>query len=83
MEIIPTVAHCSISLTHNDCQYKVRFHIIDLKCQDIIGRATDDELKLIKKINTVTFNLDDVLKIYNDLFQGIGCIRNFECNLTL
>ncbi|KAI5631246.1 hypothetical protein NE865_16044 [Phthorimaea operculella] len=88
-EILPTVGQCRINITHRDRPYLINFHIIDMDCQSTLGREACTELNLVKRVNTVSFSqtaqLDhhSIIEKNKDLFEGLGCIRDFEVNLAL
>lgn len=43
----------------------------------ILGRATCEALSMIKRIHEVSVN-DDILKQYEDLFTGPGCMPGYH-----
>lgn len=87
--ILPTVGQCTIKISYKNKNYLVNFHIVDLNCQNTLGRKTCKTLNLVKKVNTVSFSLttqsnsQDIIEKNRDLFEGLGCIRDLEVNLTL
>lgn len=83
-EILPTVGQCNLQLSHDNKTFDVHFHIVDLPCQNILGRRTCEDLKLVKRVHKVQFNNNiDIFQEYSDIFEGIGCLKDFECKLTL
>ncbi|CAH0717674.1 unnamed protein product, partial [Brenthis ino] len=84
-EVIPLVGQCQLPITYKRQCYTVKFHIVDIKCQNIIGRDTCRSLNLVKKVNSVSFqiNCQDIVKSNADLFEGLGCLADFYCELTL
>ncbi|XP_045777031.1 uncharacterized protein LOC123875322 [Maniola jurtina] len=86
-EIIPTVGVCILPIIHNNQSHEITFHIVDLSCKNVIGHETCTKLKLIKRIHIVKFqsNLEqtDIFSKYADLFEGIGCLKDFKAHLVL
>ncbi|CAF4891520.1 unnamed protein product [Pieris macdunnoughi] len=85
-EVLPTVGQCILSVTHNNRVYNVNFHIIDIPCRNIIGRNSCENLKLVKRVHNVQFhesvNVSQLVE-YKDLFSGIGCLKDYECHLSM
>ncbi|KAL0878513.1 hypothetical protein ABMA27_003602 [Loxostege sticticalis] len=91
-EVIPTLGQCNLLVSHKNDKFNINFHIVDLNCQNIIGRATSKAMNLIKKVNSVSFNdnnppinnpCQNILKKYETLFEGLGCLTDFECDFSL
>lgn len=85
-EILPTVGQCQVNILHNDKNFLLNFHILDRNCQNIIGRKSCEDLKLVKRVHNVQFkdtSNKDLLAEYSHLFTGIGCLKDFNCHLTL
>lgn len=83
-ETIPTLGQCFLPLYYKGQIYNVLFHIVDINSQNILGREMCQKLNLIKRVNTVKFNVNEtIFDTYNDLFQGLGCIKDYICDLKL
>lgn len=83
-ELLPTVGQCNVQISHDNKTCDIDFHVLDLPCQNIIGRRTCEDLKLVRRVHRVQFsNNKDIFQEYSDIFQGIGCLKDFECKLTL
>lgn len=80
-ELIPTVGKLTCPVRYNKHNYNITFHIVDMCCQDIVGRDTCRDLNLINRIQNV--NLNCMTELPEDLTTGIGCLKNFEVNLQL
>lgn len=87
--VIPTVGQCELDCFYNGSIHKIPFYIAKVQCQNIVGRSTSEKLKLIKRIHKVSFEENqnqmstDLFLQYKHVFEGIGCVKNFECHLTL
>lgn len=60
------------------CEYKGRSHLIDFQIIDadapaILGRETCEELGMVKRIHEIKAG-NDLLKDFDDLFTGLGCL---------
>lgn len=86
-EVIQTVGMCSLPVICNDQSYDIIFHVVDLPCKNIIGQESCQKLKLIKRIHNVKFQSNvvqtDILSKYTDLFEGIGCLKDYQAHLVL
>lgn len=85
---IPVKGHCILSCQYNDNKIaNIDFIITPINCRTIIGLQTCQELCLIQRIyTTATVNnnnyVNNMLKVYNDVFQGLGCLSH-ECHITV
>lgn len=86
-EVLPSVGQCKLKVNYNSNTFYVNFHIVDLPCQNIIGRSSCHDLNLVKRVHNVKLNQNPVdtnlVSKYSDVFDGIGCLTDFECHLTL
>lgn len=83
-QTIPTIGQCYLPLSHNGQTYNVLFHIVDIDSQNILGRDTCSSLKLIKRIYNVQIKAsDNIIADNSGLFQGLGCLKNFTCDIKL
>lgn len=76
-----TVLGCLI----NGVESQISFVILEIDCATVIGLKTCTDLKIIKRINYVSFNPqseNNLFKEYSDVFQGLGCIKN-QCHIEL
>ncbi|CAF4891510.1 unnamed protein product [Pieris macdunnoughi] len=59
---------------------------MDIPCRNIIGRNSCENLKLVKRVHNVQFhesvNVSQLVE-YKDLFSGIGCLKDYECHLSM
>ncbi|MES9880447.1 MAG: RNase H-like domain-containing protein [Sedimenticola sp.] len=66
---------------------KIDFHIIDSECIPLIGQQSAIEFGLLKIcVNNVDQNehensVDEILSEYNDRFQGLGKLKDFQLDL--
>ncbi|KAJ0179821.1 hypothetical protein K1T71_004412 [Dendrolimus kikuchii] len=86
-EIIPTVGQCTLLVNNDSRNYNIDFHIVDLNTPNVLGRDSCKELNLIKRLYKVNFvpthTCKEILDSYNDLFIGLGCLKDFRCELKL
>lgn len=55
--------------------FKIKYYVIEQNFSPILGRRTCIKLNLIKRV--------DVLTKENDVFEGIGCLKNYEYDIDL
>lgn len=76
-----TVLGCFI----NEKQSQIPFIILEISCATVIGLKTCSELKIIKRINSVSFNSEvehNLFKEFKDVFEGLGCVKK-PCHLEI
>ncbi|KAB0794830.1 hypothetical protein PPYR_11669 [Photinus pyralis] len=66
----------------------IKFHVIKVGCKPILGLQTCIDLKLLKRVNQVTFNkyevqsTQSIITQYNEVFKGLGLIKS-QCRLQI
>ncbi|XP_056109383.1 uncharacterized protein K02A2.6-like [Rhinichthys klamathensis goyatoka] len=65
------------------CEYKgqkhiIQFQIVERDAPAILGRSTCQSLGLIQRIHEVSVENDDIMKNYEDLFSGLGCMPGYH-----
>ena len=86
---VPSLGECYIYCLFNNSYYNLKFHILNLDCEALIGFQTAKKFKLLNIINTL--NTSDVpeipenkyIKGFSHLFKGIGCLVDFELDLEV
>ena len=60
------------------CEYKKRLTVVEFevveKGQNILGLKSSVDMKLVKRIDTITNSTDTIIAQYEDVFKGLGCI---------
>lgn len=83
---IPVIGEASLPcyIKDNNVQkYQVNFKIIDDECFPILGKTTCRELHLIQRLNN-DMQINNVeLQIESKVFDGLGCIKNFEYDIDI
>ena len=81
--IINTVGVINLPCVYKENQYNIRFNVVEMETQPVIGAQTCTELGLIKRINSITGESkilsDNIEKEYADLFKGLGCLPGTHC----
>lgn len=85
------VGECHLILRFLNKPHLVKFHVVDFKCETLLGFKLAKQLNLIQTVfnlnEDVNVTLDDFSKFppivqeYKDLFQGIGCVQDHEVHL--
>ena len=57
--------------------YDLKFFVVDEDCRSILGLDSIVKLNLLKRINQCSSN------DYNDIFQGLGCLKNIKVKLEV
>ena len=70
---------------HILCEYKgryrvLKFMIVDGNVQNVLGKRSCSELKLVKRVDAIERCITDD---YADVFQGLGCIKNVIHHIKL
>lgn len=69
------------------CQHKekchVIFEVIDQDVPNILGLKTCVELNLVQQLDTINNQTADILDIYSDVFEGLGCITNASYHIKV
>lgn len=73
---IDTTGKANLSLCYKGKYYVADFEIVSENSEPILGLSTCLDLKLVKRVNSVSGNQDPKLlvKEYEDLFHGLGCL---------
>lgn len=89
-QAIPIIGQCSFDCQLNGQVHKISFYITNIDCKNILGRETSQMLKLLKRVHSVSFDSienksssEQLISQYQDCFNGLGCIKNFQCHLTI
>ncbi|XP_074036721.1 uncharacterized protein [Leptinotarsa decemlineata] len=81
-DTIPVIGECRLHCYYKNNVYWLDFVIVDIDSPAILGLDSCIELNIIKKIDSV--DCADVVKKYEDIFQGIGCLEKpFHIQLKL
>ena len=85
---IPVMGKATLSVNLKGKFHPVEFHVIEHPATPVIGLQTCNDLNLVKRVSAVdtqrvensssdTSNLDvnEILKKYEDVFDGIGCLE--------
>ncbi|XP_061722995.1 uncharacterized protein K02A2.6-like [Cydia pomonella] len=56
-------------------QNLIKYYVVDEKVSPILGRKTCEKLNLVKRIDAITIN--------DDLFEGIGCLKQYKYDIDL
>ena len=85
---IPVMGKASLPVKLKGKFHPVEFHVIEHPATPVIGLQTSNDLNLVKRVSAVdtqrdensssdTSNLDvnEILKKYEDVFDGIGCLE--------
>lgn len=73
---IHVLGKCSLKVIHKNITYILKFVIADVDSPAILGRGSCEELKLVKRIMSISSKNDSerILDDYPDVFEGLGCL---------
>jgi plasmid maintenance system killer protein len=64
------------------CEHKNRLTVVEFEVvnegQNILGLKSSIDMKLVKRIDTITNSTDTLLAQYEDVFKGLGCITKVQ-----
>jgi len=76
---IPVLGECTTKVvTNSDEIHTVSFLVVAEDYQSILGNVSCMNLGFIKRVHEIDLNSED-----DNLFNGIGCLKNFEYNIDL
>ena len=61
---------------HKGKTYPVVFEVIDQDVSNILGLSTCVELNLIQRLDAINTRTSDIVDLYSDVFEGLGCITS-------
>lgn len=67
-------------------RHKVEFHIMEKDAPAILRLVTCQKLGMVKRTHDVTVKDNNILKDFEDLFSGLGCMpgqRHIQLDLTV
>lgn len=74
---IPVIGEVKLDCKVKNQRAEIVFKVVDEKVQSILGKESCEQLKLISRVNEVNLmELND-----EELYQGLGCIKNFEYDI--
>ncbi|CAI6364864.1 unnamed protein product [Macrosiphum euphorbiae] len=80
---IPTLGTCSLRCCYKNSIEVITFFIVDFDCITVLGLASCQQLNLLQRVNVVNNNSShSVLKYYNDIFEGLGCLP-IKCHIHI
>ena len=70
------------------CEYKrkyvpVNFEVVQQDVPNILGLKTCMEMNVAKRVDTIKPKKEDLLEEYNDVFNGLGCIRDAKHHIKI
>ena len=72
---IPVQGKCMVKVTHKDREHMLAFIVVPKDVQAILGLTACEKLNLVKRVLVVESEgetvYDELMKEYNDLFQGL------------
>lgn len=65
---LPIIGEVLLSAVHKNINYELRFAVVDMNVQNILGREDCVKLGFIKRVQTISYGLQE----YLELFKGVG-----------
>lgn len=82
--LINPIGTCELKCDINGYNHKVKFYVVDVDSQPILGLRDCDTLSLIKRmdvIHTGQLTKESVKALYNNVFTGLGKLGNYHITL--
>jgi transposase InsO family protein len=80
---IPAIGICNLKCYYKNQLEFLLFYIVDFECTTILGLPTCSKFNLIKRINCVNENPDNLfVNKFSDIFEGLGCLP-FKCHIHI
>ncbi|KAF2885329.1 hypothetical protein ILUMI_20861 [Ignelater luminosus] len=73
---LEVIGQCMLACKKNNKKYNIDFYIVQSDTSAILGLNSCLTMNVIKKVDSVSTNANckDLVKIYKDVFVGIGCL---------
>jgi len=84
MNIRSTLGTCSLRCCFKNSFEVITFFIVDFDCITVLGLASCKQLNLLQRVNVVNnkSSSHSVLKGFNDIFEGLGCLP-IKCHIHI
>ena len=73
----------TINCQHKGKTYSVAFEVIDQDVSNILGLSTCVELNLIQRLDAINTQTSDIVDLYSDVFEGLGCITGASYHIKV
>ncbi|XP_072014745.1 uncharacterized protein [Amphiura filiformis] len=75
---LPVIGEIKARVSVGNAQVTTKFSVVEGSAGNLLSFGTSSELRLIEITNnvSVTNNTDDMIASYDDLFNGIGKVKN-------
>ena len=59
------------------------FEVIDQDVSNILGLSTCVELNLVQRLDAINTQTSDIVDLYSDVFEGLGCITGASYHIKV
>ena len=69
---IKTIGKCTMVCEHKKKYHDLEFQVIDGNVNPVLGLQACEQLRLIKRVETLENNCPEIVEKYTDVFEGLG-----------
>ena len=73
----------TINCQHKGKTYPVVFEVIDQDVSNTLGLSTCEELNLVQRLDAINTQTSDIVDLYSDVFEGLGCITGTSYHIKI
>src|SRR6218665_3719646 len=80
---LPVLGKLTLTVTHKSYRQRADFYVVTGTCGSILSWETSNQLHLINVVNRVTISSPKLLDEFQDIFTGLGKLKNFQVKLHI
>ena len=81
--LVSVIGTCELNCKINGNSHRIKFYVVDVDSQPILGLQDCDRLGLIKRMNVINTGqlTKESIKAYNNVFTGLGKLGHYHITL--